>query len=133
MILQDIQTILTSTTMVSSMGTATIIAMALSAFLYNGYYSKIWRAGAVIIGFVISVAMLLSGLGETVDLSLIITALAFAFISSMLGFVIGVFIYRRAIRMAEIKHGISCHFNNAKKELTESIKGCEVGKKCHVD
>jgi hypothetical protein len=124
--IEDIQTILQSTTMVSSMATATIISMALSAFLYNGYYSKIWRAGAVILGFVLSVSMLLSGLGETVDLSLMITALMFAFASSMLGFILGVFIYKRAIKIAELKHGISCHLNNAKEELTEKIKGCDI-------
>ena len=126
--MNDLQIILQSQTLISSFATATIISMSLSAVLYNGYYSKIWRALAVIAGFSISVLILISGM-ETmgmVNLSLMITILTLSFIASAFGFWLGVFIYRREEKLAHKKHGTSCHLDHVKKELTESIKGCDI-------
>ena len=63
--IENIITIIQSETIVSAIGTATVISIALSVFLYNGYYSKIWRACAVIVGFCLSFLILISGIGET--------------------------------------------------------------------
>jgi len=127
--MNDLQIILQSQTLISSFATATIISMALSAVLYNGYYSKIWRALAVIAGFSISVLILISGM-ETLgmeDFYLIMKIIILSFIVSAFGFWLGVFIYRREEKLANKKHGINCHLDHMKKELTESIKGCEIG------
>ena len=111
---QEIIKILGSSTIISAIGTSTVISMALSVFLYNGYYSKIWRAGAVLGGFSLSFLILLSGIKEA-DISLMTTALFITFLCSLFGFWLGVFIYRREQCRAKDRHGMSCHLEYARK------------------
>ena len=109
--IENIITIIQSETIVSAIGTATVISIALSVFLYNGYYSKIWRACAVIVGFCLSFLILISGVGET-NTELMCMGLIITFLCSSIGFVIGVFIYRREEVRSLKKNGVSCHLNS---------------------
>lgn len=109
--IENIITIIQSETIVSAIGTATVISIALSVFLYNGYYSKIWRACAVIVGFCLSFLILISGIGET-NTELMCTGLIITFLCSLMGFVIGVFIYRREEAISLKKNGVSFYLNS---------------------
>ena len=112
--IQEIIKILGSSTIISAIGTSTVISMALSAFLYDGYYSKIWRAGAVLGGFSLSFLILLSGIKEA-DISLMTTALVITFLCSLFGFILGVFIYRREDKKATQRNGQNCHLSECGK------------------
>ncbi len=117
--IEDILIILNSPTIISALGSATVISMALSSFLYNGYYSKIWRALAVIGGFSISMLILFSGLEKIgqVDFSLMTTAIVITFLTTSMGFFLGVFIYRREDKRSEKKNGVSCYFNSCEIQI----------------
>lgn len=112
--LSEIQIILQSPTMISSCATATVISMALSVFLYNGYYNKIWRAIAVMAGLVLSITVLIKGLDDVglINFELMMCALMFSLFSCIFGFWLGVFIYNREVKRAQKKYKTSCHIND---------------------
>lgn len=110
--MNELKIIFESQNIVSAFATSAVISMALSAYLYNGYYSKIWRAAAVLIGFILSVLILIKGTNmDEFNLSVMFYSLVISFLFSMLGFFMGVFIYKRALKNCEKKHNIECNFH----------------------
>lgn len=95
--MNDLQIIIQSPTIISALGTATVIAMGLSGFLYNGFFNRVWRAIAVMIGFAIPLMLLALGLESTgaMDASIACWSIILCLCCSTGGFYYGVWIYRR--------------------------------------